>query len=96
MCERPVLEGTFGPRRRQRCLSGARDLGPMVTSFGDGCPDDRSIMTHSQSTDPSSPWYADQTKLFSRKRWVNPPFCRGEMRRAHPVSVTELGQNGVR
>jgi len=30
----------------------------------------RSILTYSQSTNESSPFYSDQTKLFSRKQWV--------------------------
>jgi acyl-homoserine-lactone acylase len=66
----------------------------MVTSFTDGCPDDRSILTYSLSTNPRSPWHGDQTELFSERRWVNPPFCRGEVRRADPVEVTRLGPGG--
>jgi acyl-homoserine-lactone acylase len=58
----------------------------MVTSFRDGCPDDRSILTYSLSESPSSPYYADQTRMFSEKQWVNPPFCPAEVRRAEPVA----------
>jgi acyl-homoserine-lactone acylase len=57
----------------------------MVTSFTGGCPDDRSILTYSLSTNPNSPYYADQTRMFSEKKWVNPPFCAGEVRRAKAV-----------
>ena len=61
----------------------------MVTSFTNGCPDDRSILTYSLSENKRSPYYADQTKMFSRKRWVNPPFCARETRQADPVAKVE-------
>jgi acyl-homoserine-lactone acylase len=51
----------------------------MVTSFTGGCPDDRSILTYSQSENPSSPYFADQTRMFSNKQWVDPPFCQSEV-----------------
>jgi acyl-homoserine-lactone acylase len=51
----------------------------MVTSFTDGCPDDRSILTYSESENPDSPYSADQTRMFSRKEWVDPPFCPSEV-----------------
>jgi acyl-homoserine-lactone acylase len=51
----------------------------MVTSFTDGCPDDRSILTYSQSENPSSPFHSDQTRMFSRKEWVDPAFCTAEV-----------------
>jgi acyl-homoserine-lactone acylase len=50
----------------------------MVTSFTSGCPDDRSILTYSQSENPNSPYYADQTRMFSNKEWVDPVSCSGE------------------
>jgi hypothetical protein len=51
----------------------------MVTGFTAGCPDDRSILTYSQSENPNSPYFADQTRMFSRKEWVDPPFCLDEV-----------------
>jgi acyl-homoserine-lactone acylase len=52
-----------------------------VVSFdGDGCPDARTILTYSQSTNPTSPHYADQTRLFSTGGWVTDHFCRNEVR----------------
>jgi acyl-homoserine-lactone acylase len=50
------------------------------------CPRVRTILTYSQSVNPKSPWYADQTRMFSRKKWVKPPFCPREMKRAKFVS----------
>ena len=45
------------------------------------CPDARTILTYSLSTDPTSRFSRDQTSLFSRKRWVKVPFCRRAVRR---------------
>ena len=52
-----------------------------------GCARVRTILTYSQSTSPESPFFADQTRMFSRKRWVKPPFCPAQMRRARFISV---------
>jgi len=53
------------------------------------CPDANTILTYSQSSDPTSPWYADQTKLYSRKQWVRFPFCPADVA-ADQVSVERL------
>ena len=46
------------------------------------CPEHRTILTYSQSTNEASKHYGDQTRLFSKKRWVNPPFCAAQLRKA--------------
>ena len=51
----------------------------MVTQFTDGCPDDRTILTYSQSANPNSPYWKDQTEMYSGKQWVNPAFCANEV-----------------
>jgi acyl-homoserine-lactone acylase len=48
---------------------------------GSKCPDVRTILTYSLSSNPSSPHYMDQTKLFSKKRWVKERFCERAVRR---------------
>ena len=50
-----------------------------VQFTGSGCPTARSILTYSQSTDPTSPYFADQTRMFSQKQWVNLPFCEHDI-----------------
>jgi acyl-homoserine-lactone acylase len=55
------------------------------------CPDARTILTYSQSTDPTSPWYADQTEMFSRKQWNAPPFCAPDVAR-QGVSSQTIGE----
>jgi acyl-homoserine-lactone acylase len=68
----------------------------MVTSFGKGCPDDRTLLLGSQRSQHSG-WSraADQVELYAKKEWVNPPFCRGELKKAPKESVTVLGPSGV-
>jgi acyl-homoserine-lactone acylase len=53
----------------------------------DGCPKARTILTYSQSSNPNSPYYADQTELYEKKGWVNPPFCAGEMGRLRATTL---------
>jgi hypothetical protein len=65
-----------------------------VTSFGDGCPDDRSILTYSESENPNSPYFADQTRMFSDKQWVDPPFCADEVS-GDPDLSTEVITDGA-
>ena len=67
----------------------------MVTSFQkQGCPKNRSILTYSLSVDPTSKYFADQTRMFSKKQWVDPPFCADQVRRRAPIAA-KLGPNGV-
>jgi acyl-homoserine-lactone acylase len=42
---------------------------------GDACPVARTILTYSESSDPTSPYYDDQTKMFSKKQWIHDRFC---------------------
>jgi acyl-homoserine-lactone acylase len=65
----------------------------MTTELKGRCPKDRSIITYSLSANPRSKHYADQTRLFSRKKWVDPPFCANEVER-EAKSVMTLGPKG--
>ncbi len=67
----------------------------MVTQFTDGCADDRSILTYSQTSNPNSPFWADQTRMFSSKQWVNPPFCESEFRGQAIQETTIQGTLGA-
>ncbi|MBJ7473147.1 MAG: penicillin acylase family protein, partial [Solirubrobacteraceae bacterium] len=46
-----------------------------------GCPQIRTVLSYSQSADPTSPHYADQTKLYSQKGWNTLPFCGDDVAR---------------
>ncbi len=62
----------------------------MATRFTDNCPKSRSILTYSQSTNPNSPHFADQTEMYSDKRWVDMLFCRKEIESAPGLEVNRL------
>lgn len=37
--------------------------------YTDAGPEGRAILTYSQSAEPDSPWFSDQTEMFSQKQW---------------------------
>lgn len=39
-------------------------------------PRARALLAYSQSTDPASPYFADQTEKYARREWVDLPFTR--------------------
>jgi acyl-homoserine-lactone acylase len=53
---------------------------------GSACPDAATLLTYSESANPDSPHYADQTRLFSEKKWVTAAYCADQVR-AQAVSV---------
>ncbi|MFD3538147.1 penicillin acylase family protein [Streptomyces sp. NPDC058662] len=46
---------------------------------GSRCPVARTLLTYSQSANPNSPYYADQTRLFAGERWVTSRFCERDI-----------------
>jgi acyl-homoserine-lactone acylase len=64
----------------------------MVAEMRPRCPESRSILTYSQAaTDTNSRHLADQTRLYSNKRWVDMRFCPGEILRDRALRVLQLG-----
>jgi acyl-homoserine-lactone acylase len=60
-----------------------------VVTWGRGaCPNARTILTYSESTNPESPFYADQTTMFSQKKWVTDLFCRAAVLRGTRSTTT--------
>ncbi|MCX4961015.1 penicillin acylase family protein [Streptomyces virginiae] len=46
---------------------------------GGRCPVARTLLTYSQSSNPGSPYYADQTRMYSEERWVTARFCERDI-----------------
>lgn len=46
----------------------------MATTWKQDRPVTRTILSYSQSSDPTSPYVADQTRLFSKERWIRERF----------------------
>ena len=59
----------------------------MAVRLGKNGPTGRQILTYSESTNPTSPWFADQTELFSQKGWDTIKYTNKEIK-ADPNLVT--------
>jgi acyl-homoserine-lactone acylase len=53
---------------------------------GNPCPQAATVVAYSESDNPASAHYDDQTKLFSRRQWATAYFCPAQVA-AHAVSV---------
>jgi acyl-homoserine-lactone acylase len=62
-----------------------------VVEFTDAGPKSQGFLTYSESTDPTSPHYSDQTELYSRKGWDDLLF-RDEDVEAATVSRTKISE----
>jgi acyl-homoserine-lactone acylase len=51
----------------------------MAVRLGPGGPSGRLILTYSQSTNPNSPYHADQTGLFSGKGWDTVKYTEAQL-----------------
>jgi acyl-homoserine-lactone acylase len=50
-----------------------------MVSFAGDTPNVQGVLTYSQSADPASPHYADQTRRFSDKQWITFPFSESQI-----------------
>ena len=54
----------------------------------------RTILTYGQAIDPTSPYTADQTRLFGRERWVSFPTTPKQVRKQQVRALTVSGAAG--
>lgn len=54
---------------------------------GNPCPQAATVLAYSESDNPASPHYDDQTRLFSRRQWATAYYCPAQVA-AHAVSTT--------
>lgn len=59
---------------------------------GGRCPVARTLLTYSQSSNPRSPHYLDQTRLFSAERWVTSRFCEKDIMSSPDLKVVRVSQ----
>ena len=57
---------------------------------GRACPDSSTVLTYSQSANPNSPYFSDQTKLYSRGDWVKERFCEADILRSPALRIVVL------
>jgi acyl-homoserine-lactone acylase len=78
-------EAATPPGYREVTSSGSSWI--QATEFTADGPVSRGILTYSLSTNPASPRFADQTKLYSQKQWVELPFRDEDVEAAAMESV---------
>ncbi|MGK5729028.1 penicillin acylase family protein [Streptomyces sp. URMC 124] len=59
---------------------------------GGSCPAARTLLTYGQSSDPTSPHHADQTRLFSAGRMVRARFCEKDILSSPQLRVVRVGE----
>ncbi len=66
MQEGREVEGGLTPRHGSSYIQ--------IVGFDDDGPVAEAVLSYSQSSDPASPYFADQTRLYSAKGWHSLPF----------------------
>jgi acyl-homoserine-lactone acylase len=73
-----------------RNITGGNTYVQAVTWDESDCPVADTLLAHSQSTDPASPYYLDQTLSYSDKVWTRMPFCNEDIAREQIGEALEL------
>lgn len=80
-------EGTYGSLTMRTGLTANGYVGAhwgqsyiQTVGFDEQGPVAQAMLTYGQSTDPKSPWYADQTQVYSRKEWPILPFTQEKIK----------------
>ena len=73
-----------------RNVTGGNTYIQAVTWDESDCPVADAMLAHSQSTDPASPYYLDQTQLYSDKVWTRMPFCKDDIEREQVGETLEI------
>ena len=63
-----------------------------VVSFNNAGPVAQTIMSYSQSTDPKSQHYSDQTSMYGKKQWVSLPFDSASIHADPAYSTMNIGE----
>jgi acyl-homoserine-lactone acylase len=63
-----------------------------IAFLDDGRVRTRTILTYGQADDPTSPWHADQTRIFGEGRWVAFPWTDAAIRRQRVSSYVVRGR----
>ncbi|HEX2084644.1 MAG TPA: penicillin acylase family protein, partial [Solirubrobacteraceae bacterium] len=75
-----VIDTVYDPERGYTDVGYGATYIQAVQFTNGGCGlEARTVLGHSLSTDPTSPWFANGTKLFRDKQWVDQPFCERDV-----------------
>jgi acyl-homoserine-lactone acylase len=53
----------------------------------------RTLLTYSQSSNPDSAHYSDQTRLFSGEKWVTARFCEKDILSSPALRTFRVGEH---
>lgn len=100
----PIAAGDYEPYGSFNPVWGPWVSGQGITEIDSGssfiqavhltgakCPRASMILTYSQSENPKSKHYADQTRLYSRKGWAVDRFCPGQQKKSPGLKVRRFG-----
>ena len=62
----------------------------LTTQLKPAGPTSEGILTYSQASDPTSRWYANMTRLYSRGKWVKLPYTPSQLAHDRPLSPVRL------
>ncbi|WP_181773270.1 penicillin acylase family protein [Amycolatopsis pittospori] len=85
-----VITALWDPARGNHEVAHGSSYVQVVGFDGKACPDVSTILTYSQSTDVTSPHFADQTRLYSHGGWVRGRFCRTDIAASPELRVVRL------
>jgi len=85
-----VMTPVWDPARGNVEIAHGSSFVQVVGFGGRGCPDSSTLLTYSQSANPNSPYFSDQTKLYSRGEWVKGRFCEADILRSPALRVVVL------
>jgi len=88
------VEGTGGPGSGVNITADNGSSFIMATELPPQGPRTRTILTYSESANPDSPHFSDQTALFSRKQWVTERFTQAQISADPRLQVTILHSPG--
>lgn len=71
---------------------GSSYIQAVTWTHGSACPIADTLLTYSESANPSSQHHADQTELFSQRRMVTADFCAAQVA-AHAASTVTVRGN---
>ncbi|MFG1887488.1 acylase [Micromonospora sp. NPDC049051] len=64
----------------------------MAVELGPNGPSGRQILTYSQSSNPNSPWYGDQTRLYSGKGWDTIKYTEAQIKADPNLRTYRVGE----
>ncbi|MGP9022417.1 penicillin acylase family protein [Streptomyces sp. BR1] len=87
------VEGIWDPTAGYTEVSTGSSHIQAIGWNGSACPVARTLLTYSQSENPNSPHYSDQTKLYSAKRWVTSRFCERDILASPALRVVRVHEH---